>query len=120
VSASAKKPSVLRQRQEFLAVAQSGRKWVAPGLILQISAEAKAGAAIRYGLTASSKVGAAVIRNRARRRLRALAHELLPLHARPGYDYVLIARVTTPKRVYADLKQDLVTALKKLGAWQDA
>ncbi len=50
---------------------------------------------IRYGLTASRKVGNAVTRNRARRRLRVLAHDILPRHAAPGYDYVLIARAAT-------------------------
>jgi len=74
---------------------------------------------IRYGLTASGKVGIAVIRNRARRRLRALAVEVLPPHAAPGHDYVLIARGTTITRDFSDLRGDLTTALQKLGAWHE-
>ena len=107
----------LRKRAEFLAVAEQGRKYVTPGLILQKSSQRRQDSpSIRYGLTASGKIGNAVTRNRARRRLRALAHAILPRHAAPGYDYVLIARATTPGRAYAALEQDLLTALKKLGA----
>ena len=73
----------------------------------------------RYGLTASGKVGPAVVRNRARRRLRALVMEILPRHAAFGRDYVVIARATTMSRDFTDLRQDLVTALKKLGAWRE-
>lgn len=71
---------------------------------------------VRYGLTASGKIGNAVKRNKARRRMRALAVEILP-QAKSGHDYVLIARVTTGTRKFEDLRQDLMTALKKLGAW---
>ena len=74
---------------------------------------------VRYGLTASSKIGGAVVRNKARRRLRALATSILPLHAAQGRDYVLIARAQTPGRGFEDLRQDLIAALKKLDAWRD-
>lgn len=75
---------------------------------------------LRYGLTATTKIGNAVVRNRARRRLRALAFAVLPLHAAPNHDYVLVARATTTTRDYADLQKDMATALKKLGVWRDA
>ncbi len=107
--------SVLRKRAEFLAVAGTGKKWVAPGLILQMGVP---GDAVRFGLTASVKVGNAVVRNRARRRLRALAMEILP-QAAPR-DYVLIARANTAARNHEQLKGDLVAGLKKLGVWNDA
>lgn len=124
-----RKPEIvtLKKRAAFLAVAASGRKWVAPGLILQARAhdapdsDAKTAAdasPIRFGLTASKKVGNAVKRNRARRRLRALAHETLPAHAALAHDYVLIARPATVTRPYADLRSDLETALRKLKAWK--
>lgn len=100
-------------------MAQTGKKWVAPGLILQLGA-AKTDPSLRYGLTATTKIGNAVVRNRARRRLRALAFELLPAHASPQHDYVLIARATTITRDYGELRKDLTTALKKLGVWHDA
>lgn len=108
---------VLRKRAEFLAIAAENRKWVAPGLIVQKGTSAHADAStIHYGLTASGKIGNAVIRNRARRRLRALVQTVFPQHATPGYAYVLIARATTPTRAYKELEQDLVTALRKLDA----
>ena len=113
---------VLRKRADFLAAAQSGKKWVAPSLILQLNKapQGNPGALVlRYGLTASSKIGNAVIRNRARRRLRALATLILKAKAAKGYDYVLIARAGIEKREHADLVRDLTTALKKLGVWQE-
>jgi ribonuclease P protein component len=111
---------VLRHRREFLAVAATGRKWAAPGLVLQMGAPRKdETSGIRYGLTATTRIGNAVIRNRARRRLRALASEVLPRHAAPEHDYVLIARATTGTRAYDQLRQDLIAALRKLGAWRE-
>ncbi len=71
--------------------------------------------AIRVGFTASRKVGKAVARNRARRRLRAAAAEVIPNLGRPGYDYVLIARKATLDRPYTDLVADLCRALGDLG-----
>jgi len=125
----------LKRRGEYLKVAGAGRKWVAPGLILQvlrheterpdetISVVSPSPAALspplRLGLTASRKVGIAVQRNRARRRLRAAAAEILPVHARAGYDYVLIARAATVKRPYPALVEDLRTALRRLGVYRD-
>jgi len=70
---------------------------------------------MRLGITASKKVGNAVARNRARRRLRAVAREVLPAHGTPGYDYVLIARASTALRPFAALADDLVGALRRLG-----
>lgn len=124
----------LKRRGEFLKVAGAGRKWVAPGLILQVlrreaepQGEAKdapfrpAGtdAPMRLGFTASRKVGIAVQRNRARRRLRAAAAEILPGHAASGHDYVLIARAATVQRPYPALVDDLRTALRRLGVYRD-
>ena len=111
--------SRLKRRPEFLAVAAARRKWVAPGLVLQArrteSAAGSEGApTIRFGITASRKVGNAVARNRAKRRLRAAAAEVLPVSGASGYDVVLIARAATLKRSYADLKADLAKGLAKL------
>src|SRR6478736_589866 len=66
----------------------------------------------RVGFTASRKVGNAVARNRAKRRLRAAASQLLPLLARQGHDYVLVARASTGTRPYQALLADVTTALK--------
>jgi ribonuclease P protein component len=112
----------LRRRADFLRVASARRKWVAPGLILQTLPRGDADpapAVLRVGFTASRKVGIAVVRNRARRRLRAAAAALMPDHAAGGHDYVLIARAATPSRPYAELVGDLETALRRLGTWRE-
>ncbi len=109
----------LTRRAEFLRVADSRRKCVTPGLILQAVPCANATAAeSRVGFTASRKVGIAVERNRARRRLKAAVAATMPLHAAAGHDYVLIARVETVRRPYAELVGDLETGLKRLGLWR--
>jgi ribonuclease P protein component len=107
----------LKRRPEFLAVAASRRKWVAPGLILQAARrpeESNLPPAPRIGFTASRKVGIAVERNRARRRLRAAVETVLPKAGLPGFDYVLVARTGTLTRPFADLVADLETALKHI------
>ncbi len=95
---------------------------MAPALVVQIRArkpDERGAGGVRYGLTASGKVGNAVRRNRAKRRMRALAHEILPAHAVCGHDYVLIARASTMTAPYDTLRSHLITALKKLKAWKD-
>jgi ribonuclease P protein component len=105
----------LKTRGEFLRVAAGRVRAVRPGLILQAAerpGEAEAG--LRVGFTASRRVGNAVARNRAKRRLRAAAAALLPLHGRAGTDYVLIARAETGARRYVELLADLQGALRQL------
>jgi ribonuclease P protein component len=115
----------LKRRAGFLRVAGAGRKSVTPGLILQVAPHAEAAAlpedcAFRVGFTASRKVGIAVERNRARRRLRAAVDQVMALHAAPGRDYVLIARAGTAGRPFAALLGDLKAALRQAGAYREA
>ncbi|WP_235017017.1 ribonuclease P protein component [Tistlia consotensis] len=110
----------LKRRGEFLEVAGQGRKWAMPGLVLQALHRPDDGRAPRYGLTASRKVGGAVARNRARRRLRALAERWLPEAGQSGTDYVLIARAGTVTRPFDALEQDLRTALERVVAGRPA
>ena len=97
------------------------RKWAAPGLILQAAPAGVPGGdpggvpSVRVGFTTSKKVGSAVERNRARRRLRAAVAEVFPELAVPGTDYVVIGRRETLARPYSLLLQDLRTALKRVG-----
>jgi ribonuclease P protein component len=107
---------ILKQRAEFLAVAAKGRRCATAGLIMQCMPAAHD--QLRLGLTASRKVGNAVVRNRARRRLRALAREVMPMHASHGHDYVLIAKTDTARRDYDALRQDMMRALQKLNVWR--
>lgn len=105
----------LKRRPEFLRVAAARSKAVMPGMVVQAMQRHEDGDTIRAGFTASRKVGGAVVRNRARRRLKALAAELLPCHGRPATDYVLIARGDTATRPWAELRSDLLRALERLG-----
>ncbi len=115
----------LKDRKDFLRVAGGQRKNVAPGLILQAWPSEHpdlAGAAAegrRVGFTASKKVGNAVLRNRAKRRLRAAVRAVMVEHAACDHDYVLIARQTTPARPYTRLLADLEAGLKRLKVWRD-
>ena len=96
-------------RAGFLAARDSGVKAVAAGLVLQAALTGRDD--WRLGLTASKKTGNAVRRNRARRRLRALARTELAKHARLGTDYVMIARHGTAERSWDDLVADLHKSL---------
>ncbi len=108
------------RRKDFLKIAGARRKWVAPGLILQVRPSddpAEAGGYAegrRVGFTASKKVGNAVRRNRAKRRLRAAVREVMTEAAMAQHDYVVIARAETLTRDYGHLKQDLAAGLKRL------
>ena len=112
----------LKTRRQCLHVAGTGRKWVAPGLILQVcpleenDSSSDQTVNVRVGFTVSRKVGGAVARNRARRRLRQVAERVMPNQAAGSCDYVLIGRRTTIKRPFEDLVADLETALVQLGA----
>ena len=112
----------LKRRPDFVRLTRTGRAAAAPGLVLQCAPRPAgiAGDAPRVGFTASRKVGGAVARNRARRRLRALADAVLAARADPGRDYALIARRATPARRFADLAADLERALARLGALKPA
>lgn len=114
----------LKRRPEFLRVAGSKRKWAAPGLVLQVGrvppVEGDGRAAdCGLGFTVTRKVGNAVVRNRAKRRLRAAAERVFPLHAVPGQDYVLIGRKGTLNRPFPALIADMEAALRRTDAWRD-
>ena len=112
----------LKRRSDFLRIAALRRKWATPGVIVQVAPMTPAVSAPeaapdqRIGFTCSKKVGNAVQRNRARRRLRAAAAAILPRHAARGLDFVLIGRPDTIHRPFDLLLRDLRTALKRLDA----
>ncbi len=107
----------LKRRSEFLRVASAGGRWAAAGVVVQAAAGGSETdprhPAIRVGFTCSKKVGNAVARNRARRRLRAAAAQVLPEVGVAGHDYVLIGRTETLNRPFALLLDDLRQSVRK-------
>lgn len=101
----------IKKRRDFVRASQLGVSHFTPAFILQLIPN-KLGLS-RVGYTASKKVGNAVKRNRAKRRLRALAHEVLLDKAMVGYDYVFIARQAVLSRKFADMVGDLTKTLEK-------
>lgn len=117
----------LKKRSEFLYV-RDGRYKAQGGVVVQMretppetppethqaSGAVSGEPLIRVGFTATKRIGNAVVRNRAKRRLRALARCVLPQYGLPGYDYVFIARNNTHTRAYDALLDDCSKALLSL------
>jgi len=111
-----RRPQTLKRRADFLRVAAARRRYVTQGFILQAAFQPDDidDRSPRVGFTASRKVGGAVVRNRAKRRLREIVRALMPELAQDGVDYVLIARQETPQRDFVLLQEDLRQALKRI------
>jgi ribonuclease P protein component len=103
----------LKKRPEFLAAAQA-RSTPKGAVLIQARRRGDDDPLVRVGFTATRKIGGAVTRNRAKRRLREAARALLPLYGRPGHDYVLIARRGVTTRPWARLLDDVKSALISL------
>ena len=108
--------TVLRHRADFLRAARALRRGT-EGMLVQARHRDDGDPTIRVGYTCSKKIGNAVARNRAKRRLRAVVAEALLPGAQPGWDYVLIGRPgVTIDRDFQALKGDLTYALRKIHA----
>ncbi|MGH6993068.1 MAG: ribonuclease P protein component [Caulobacteraceae bacterium] len=105
----------LRRRAEFLAAAK-GLSRPSGAVVVQARDRGDGSAEVRLGFTATRRIGGAVRRNRAKRRLREAARIVAPLHARGGCDYVFIARLGTGERPWARLLDDMKNALVRLAA----
>ena len=111
----------LKKRADFLACAQAPS--CARGAVV-VQARARPDSLdpsplVRAGFTATKRVGGAVVRNRAKRRMREAARLLLPAFAQPGFDYVFIARGGVTTRPWERLLDDVKSALIRLAAERD-
>src|SRR4051812_13140033 len=102
----AQRLATLTKRADFLA-ANSGRRAPMPGFILLVRERKDGDQAMRVGFTVTRKIGGAVIRNRMKRRFRALAREIMPANGFPGSDHVLIGRAKGIERDYGQLRIEL-------------
>jgi ribonuclease P protein component len=103
----------LKRRGQFLAVAGTQCRYVAAAFVLQAGPLGVPGE-IGIGFTASRRIGNAVARNRARRRLRAAVDAILPGAAKPGYDYVLVARPAILTCPFNLVVSDLASAFARV------
>lgn len=109
----------MTQRRDFLA-ANAGRRAPMPGFVLLVRDRADGDPTMRVGFTVTKKIGNAVVRNRMKRRFRALARELLPAGGIRGADHVLIGRDGGIERDHAALKSEFGKALAKIARGEDS
>ncbi|WP_068877159.1 MULTISPECIES: ribonuclease P protein component [unclassified Phenylobacterium] len=105
----------LKKRSEFLACAQAP-SCAKGAVVVQARPRGDETPLVRVGFTATKRIGGAVERNRAKRRMREAARALLPEFAVPGVDYVIIARGGVLKRPWVRLLDDVKSALIRLAA----
>jgi ribonuclease P protein component len=109
----AQRLATIRKRADFLA-ANCGRRASTPGFILLVRDRKDADPAMRVGFTVTKKIGGAVVRNRMKRRFRALAREIVPSKGFAGADHVMIGRANGVERDFALLRSELAGALDGL------
>lgn len=103
----------IKTRAEFLKIQGKGKKWVSHGLVIQTMPNDLG--VMRIGYTVSKRVDkSAVKRNRIKRRLRAIAADIIPTHAKGGQDYILVGRPATATRPYDTLTNDIKWCLGKM------
>jgi ribonuclease P protein component len=108
----------MKTRAQFVATSKAQYQ-TAAGLTVQMRSRRDDDPVVHVGFTCSKKVGNAVARNRAKRRLREVARLDLARLAKAGYDYVLIGkRDATAMRDFDDLRADLAKAIAKMEAKQ--
>lgn len=111
----AQRLATISKRADFLA-ANAGKRAPTPGFVLLVRQRDDGDPAIRLGITVTRKIGGAVVRNRMKRRFRALGREILPAQGLVGADHVMIGRSSGVERDFQALRADLTGALRRLGA----
>src|SRR6476660_9711944 len=108
----AQRLTTIRKRADFLA-ANGGRRAATPGFVLLVRDRKDSDPSMRIGFTVTKKVGGAVIRNRMKRRFRALAREIVPAKGFAGSDHVMIGRAKGVERDFGLLRSELADALDR-------
>lgn len=101
----------LKKRADFLRLGEGSLKSSNPVFLLLSKPNHAESDIIRIGYTVTKKIGNAVVRNRIKRRFRAAVRDIFPENAKPGHDYVMIARSKAPDILYGDLRESLRFAL---------
>jgi len=109
----AERLTTLKKRADFLA-ANAGLRTTTPGFVLLVRDRKDSDASMRVGFTVTKKIGGAVVRNRMKRRLRALAREIIPIKGLAGADHVMIGRAKGIERDFGQLRSELSQALDRL------
>ncbi|MCK0069348.1 ribonuclease P protein component [Kordiimonas laminariae] len=118
---SAEKLVRIKKRPEYLAVSSTRRRWVTPSFILQAKPPVGNDTETppRAGFTASKKVGNAVKRSKAKRRIREAARLVVPGNGQTGWDYVFVCRECMTDYPFEKLCSDIKWALAKLASGAD-
>src|SRR5438270_9779422 len=109
----AQRLGTIKKRADFL-TANAGKRASTPGFVLLVRDRKDADPSMRVGFTVTKKIGGAVVRNRMKRRFRALAREIMPAKGMPGADPVMVDRGNGLERDFGLLRDELASALDKL------
>ena len=109
----AQRLETIKKRADFIA-ANAGKRATTPGFILLVRDRQDSQPGMRVGFTVTKKIGGAVLRNRMKRRFRALAREVVPVKGFPGSDHVMIGRAKGIERDFGLLRSELAGALDRL------
>lgn len=107
----------LKMNTQFQKLYKKGKSCVAPSCVIYVRRNGLG--YNRLGITAGKKIGNAVVRNRAKRRLRELFRIRLP-YMKTGFDFVAVARMRTASAPYEKLAADFDGLLKTAGVLCDA